>query len=122
MSCLHTEPKSSTRKRCVFEYFIGRLVFREWYQRDDISREILKNEIVRRKNLLIRAIETQNAAILPRLIEPLKSKKCPFCPFNDICFNVDGETQEAAAMATEKIYWIFQGWLTTNLLSKMIDD
>jgi hypothetical protein len=70
--------------------------------RNDISREILKNEIVRRKNLLIRAIETQNVAILPRLIEPLKSRKCPSCPFRDMCYDVDGETQEAAAMATEK--------------------
>jgi hypothetical protein len=52
--------------------------------------------------LLIRAIETQNAAILPRLIEPLKFRKCPSCPFNDMCYDTEGETREAAAMAAEK--------------------
>ncbi len=70
--------------------------------KDDLTRDILKNEMTRRKNLLIRAIESQNAAILPRLVDPMKSKKCPFCPFLDICFNVDGETQETVEMAAEK--------------------
>jgi hypothetical protein len=55
-----------------------------------------------RKNLLIKALESHNASILPRLVDPLKSKKCPTCPFFDICNNVDGETQEARDMALEK--------------------
>jgi hypothetical protein len=70
--------------------------------KDDLTRDIFKNEMIRRKNLLIRAIESRNADILPRLVDPMKSKKCPFCPFNDICFNVDGETQETVEMAAEK--------------------
>lgn len=32
----------------------------------------------------------------------MKSKKCPFCPFVDICFNIDGETQEIVEMGAEK--------------------
>jgi hypothetical protein len=70
--------------------------------KDDLTREIFKNEIIRRKNLLVKAIELKNVSILPRLIEPIKSKKCPFCPYYDICNNVDGETQESAEMAFEK--------------------
>jgi hypothetical protein len=70
--------------------------------KDDLSRDILKNEMIRRKNLLVRAIESQNAAILPRLVEPMKSMRCPFCPFFDICQRVDGETQESVEMALEK--------------------
>lgn len=70
--------------------------------KDDLTRDILKNEIIRRKNLLLKAIESKDAAILPRLIEPMKSRKCPFCPYYDICNNVDGETQESAEMATER--------------------
>ncbi|HEY7110229.1 MAG TPA: hypothetical protein VH415_12440 [Nitrososphaeraceae archaeon] len=70
--------------------------------KDDFIRGLVKNEILRRKNLLLKAIESKNASILPRLIEPMKSKKCPLCPYYDICNNIDGETQEAAEMAFEK--------------------
>jgi CRISPR/Cas system-associated exonuclease Cas4 (RecB family) len=70
--------------------------------KDDLTRDILKNEIIRRKNLLLKAIESKDAAILPRLIEPMKSRKCPFCPYYDTCHNVDGETQESAEMAAER--------------------
>ena len=70
--------------------------------KDDITRDIIRNEMSRRKNLLIKALESRNASILPRLVDPLKSKKCPTCPFFDICNSVDGETQEARDMALEK--------------------
>ncbi len=68
----------------------------------DISREIIKNEMVRRKTLFRRAIEEQNPSILPRLVEPMKSKKCPSCPFYELCMNQDGETEDAKLMALEK--------------------
>jgi hypothetical protein len=70
--------------------------------KDDISRDLLKNEMIRRKNLLIKAIESNNASILPRLTEPVKSKRCPPCPFYDMCHNVDGEMAEALEMAGER--------------------
>jgi hypothetical protein len=70
--------------------------------KNDITRDILKNEIVRRKNLLECALNSQDASILPRLIEPMKSRKCPHCPFYDLCYNKDRETQEAIEMAAEK--------------------
>jgi hypothetical protein len=70
--------------------------------KQDITREIIKNEMVRRKNLFLRAIEERNPSILPRLVEPMKSKKCPSCPFYDICMDQDGETEDARLMALEK--------------------
>ena len=70
--------------------------------KDDISRDLLKNEMIRRKDLLIKAIEAHTASILPRLIEPAKSKKCPSCPFYEMCYNVDGETGEAVEMGAER--------------------
>jgi CRISPR/Cas system-associated exonuclease Cas4 (RecB family) len=67
----------------------------------DLIRDLLKNEIVRRKNLLVKAIEFRNAAMLPRLVEPMKSRKCPLCPFYDMCYNIDGETAESVEMGGE---------------------
>src|SRR6478672_5009855 len=58
--------------------------------------------IVGRKNLFLRAIEERNPSILPRLVESMKSKKCPSCPFYDICMDQDGEAEDARLMALEK--------------------
>jgi hypothetical protein len=70
--------------------------------KDDLFRDLLKNEMIRRKNLLIKAIESHNASILPRLIEPAKSNRCPPCPFYDMCYNIDGETPESIEMGAEQ--------------------
>lgn len=77
--------------------------------KDDMIRDLLKNEMSRRKNLLIKALEYHKPSILPRLVEPAKSKKCPICPFLEICHNVDGETQEAVEMALEKDFLDISG-------------
>jgi CRISPR/Cas system-associated exonuclease Cas4 (RecB family) len=67
----------------------------------DIAREILKNEMVRRKNLFLKALQENDVSILPRLSEDIKSSKCPYCPFYDRCTNRDKETEEAKEMANE---------------------
>jgi CRISPR/Cas system-associated exonuclease Cas4 (RecB family) len=67
----------------------------------DIAREILKNEMVRRKNLFLIALEENDVSILPRLIDDAKRSKCPYCPFYDKCINHDSETNEAKEMAKE---------------------
>jgi len=67
----------------------------------DISRQILKNEMVRRKNLFLKALEEKDVSILPRLIDDAKRGKCPYCPFYDKCINQDSETNEAKEMAKE---------------------
>ena len=67
----------------------------------DIARQILKNEMVRRKNLFLKALEKKDVSILPRLIDDAKRGKCPYCPFYDKCINQDSETNEAKEMAKE---------------------
>jgi hypothetical protein len=69
--------------------------------RDDVAREILKNEMVRRKNLFLRALEENDVSILPRLIDEAKRSKCPYCQFYDKCMNMDSESDEAKKMAKE---------------------
>ncbi len=67
----------------------------------DIARQILKNEMVRRKNLFLKALEEKDVSISPRLIDDAKRGKCPYCPFYDKCINQDSETNEAKEMAKE---------------------
>lgn len=69
--------------------------------RDDIVREILRNEMVRRKNLFRNALEHSDVSILPRLSQAKRNSKCPKCNFYDKCMNEDGETQGAHEMANE---------------------
>jgi hypothetical protein len=68
----------------------------------DIAREILKNEMVRRKNLFLKALEESDVSILPRLIDDAKRSKCSYCPYYDKCINQDSETYEAQEMAKER--------------------
>src|SRR6476661_3141693 len=51
----------------------------------DISREILKNEMVRRKNLFLKALRQNDVSILPKLAESKRSSKCPWCKFYNKC-------------------------------------
>jgi hypothetical protein len=67
---------------------------------DDITREILRNEMVLRKNMLLNAIENHDVTILPRLTEPLKSSKCPNCPFYRRCYD-DMESEKALDIAQQ---------------------
>jgi hypothetical protein len=55
--------------------------------KDDITREILRNEMVLRKKTLVSALENHDVTILPRVTEPLKSTKCPNCPFYRRCYD-----------------------------------
>jgi hypothetical protein len=69
--------------------------------RDDIVREILRNEMVRRKNLFRKALEHSDVSILPRLSQAKRNSKCPKCKFYDRCMNEDDETPDAHEMANE---------------------
>ena len=68
--------------------------------KDDITRELLRNEMVLRKNILVSALENQDVTILPRLTEPLKSSKCPNCPFYSRCYN-EMESERAVDIAQQ---------------------
>jgi hypothetical protein len=68
----------------------------------DISREILKNEMVRRKNLFFKALQENDVSILPKLAEAKRSSKCPWCKFYNKCMDeYNQETDEAKEMANE---------------------
>lgn len=68
--------------------------------KDDITREILRNEMVLRKNILVSALENHDVTILPRVTEPLKSSKCPNCPFYTRCYN-EMENERALDIAQQ---------------------
>ena len=82
----------------------------------DIAREILKNEMVRRKNLFVKALEHNDVSILPRLIDEEKRIKCPHCQFNDKCINQDSETNDAKEMAKERDLLDMNGVVSFRLL------
>ncbi len=70
--------------------------------KDDIARELLKNEMIRRKNLFQKSLQESNVRILPRLKENLRSSKCPWCKFYDICMDKkNDETESAKEMINE---------------------
>jgi len=69
--------------------------------KDDIARELLKNEMVRRKKLFVKAIKENDVSILPRLNMKVRNNKCPYCVFYNKCMNEDGETEQAVKMASE---------------------
>jgi hypothetical protein len=58
--------------------------------------------MIRRKNLFLKALETEDVTILPRLPEKMRNKKCPWCKFYDICMDSkNDETEQAKEMANE---------------------
>jgi hypothetical protein len=70
--------------------------------KDDISRGLLKNEMIRRKNLFQKSLRESDVSILPRLKENIRNSKCPWCKFYDICMSKDNdEAQEAKDMVKE---------------------
>ncbi len=98
--------KSSTEGDYFFRPYNGRDVGIESWQvflpKEDIAREILKNEMVRRKSLFLRALQENNVSILPRLAETIRNTRCPYCKFYQKCMNEDNETEDAREMAKER--------------------
>jgi hypothetical protein len=97
--------KSDQNGDYFFQPLVGKEPFMESWSvhlpKDDVLREILKNEMVRRKNLFKKALEINEVSILPRLSEDQRSTKCTKCNFYDRCMNEDDETPEAHDMANE---------------------
>lgn len=69
--------------------------------KNDIARELLKNEMARRKNLFMRALRENDVSILPRIDIKLRNSKCKYCAFYNKCMNEDTETIEASEMSKE---------------------
>ena len=78
--------------------------------KDDIMRVILRNEMVLRKTILVSALENHDVANLPRLTEPLKSAKCPNCPFYSRCYE-DMENEKALDIAQQTDIFNIRGTL-----------
>ena len=97
--------KSDSEGDYFFRPYNGRDVGIESWQvflpKEDIAREILKNEMVRRKSLFLKALQENNVSILPRLQESIRNTKCPYCKFYQKCMNEDSETDEAREMTKE---------------------
>jgi CRISPR/Cas system-associated exonuclease Cas4 (RecB family) len=69
---------------------------------NDVTREILKNEMIRRKNLFLKALTNEDISILPRLSEKNRNRKCPWCKFYDMCMDKkNDESENAKEMASE---------------------
>lgn len=69
---------------------------------NDVTREILKNEMIRRKNLFLTALTNEDISILPRLSEKNRNRKCPWCKFYDMCMDKkNDENENAKEMASE---------------------
>jgi len=97
--------KSDSEGDYFFRPYNGRDVGIESWQvilpKEDIAREILKNEMIRRKSLFLKALQENNVSILPRLAEAIRNTKCPYCKFYQKCMNEDSETEDAKEMAKE---------------------
>ena len=97
--------KSDSEDDYFFRPFNGRDVGIESWQvflpKEDIAREILKNQMIRRKSLFLKALQGNNVYILPRLAEAIRNTKCPYCKFYQKCMKEDSETEDAKEMAKE---------------------
>jgi hypothetical protein len=97
--------KSDSEGDYFFRPYNGRDVGTESWQvflpKEDIAREILKNEMIRRKSLFLKALQENNVSTLPRLAEAIRNTKCPYCKFYQKCMNEDSETEDAREMAKE---------------------
>jgi hypothetical protein len=69
--------------------------------KDDFVRDLLKNEMIRRKKLFVSALKENDVSLLPRLDVKLRNIKCTRCVFYQKCMNEDNETDKAHAMAKE---------------------
>src|SRR5712691_3049603 len=97
--------KSDSEGDYFFRPYNGRDVGIESWQvilpKEDIAREILKNEMIRRKSLFLKALQENNVSTLPRLTEAIRNTKCPYCKFYQKCMNEDSEAEDAREMAKE---------------------
>ena len=75
--------------------------WRVFLPKDDILREILKNEMIRRKNLLLKAIVEDDVSILPRIPELKRGNICTKCEYFHMCMDIDDETEQAVDMSKE---------------------
>lgn len=69
--------------------------------KEDYARELLWEQMLRRKNAFLKAMEANDVSMLPRVRMHDRQLKCTHCPFYERCMLRDGETEEAHAMAND---------------------
>ncbi|MGD1834642.1 MAG: hypothetical protein ACPKQO_02850 [Nitrososphaeraceae archaeon] len=69
--------------------------------KDDLIRELLTNEMIRRKKILKKALKEKNVTILPRVEESKRKRICSWCEYYNQCMEIDDETNDAREMAKE---------------------
>ena len=69
--------------------------------KDDLIRELLVNEMIRRKKILEKALKEKNPTILPRIEKSKRKRICSWCEYFTQCMEIDDETDSAREMAKE---------------------
>jgi hypothetical protein len=69
---------------------------------DHMMRDVIKQEMLDKKDLLLKALETDQVKILPRLVGKAKTLSCKRCPFYSQCYDTDTETIDAIMLGAQK--------------------
>jgi hypothetical protein len=63
---------------------------------DDIARDLIRDQIIQRKDRFLKALTNNAVECLPRLQGEAKTIECKRCPFKAKCFDEDLETLDAS--------------------------
>ena len=66
-----------------------------------LSLTVIRQQMILRKELFLKALTTKNVKILPRLIDKDKIIKCKHCQYNTRCWEQDTESVGAMKLAIE---------------------
>jgi CRISPR/Cas system-associated exonuclease Cas4 (RecB family) len=69
---------------------------------NDMVRDLIKDEMIERKELFLKALQDNEVKHLPRMTGTNKIIKCKHCVFYDTCWNKDVESIKAIQMGTQK--------------------
>jgi hypothetical protein len=83
--------------------------------KDDYARELLWEQMVRRKVAFFDAMRANDVSLLPRVRMRDRRLKCSRCPFYQKCMQRDGETEEAHAMANDLDLLEVTGFLSSSV-------
>jgi hypothetical protein len=82
--------------------------------KDDHARVLLWEQMLRRKNVFLKALETNDVSILPRVRMHDRKLKCSGCPYYERCMHRDGETEDARMMANDLDLLDMRGFLIAD--------
>ena len=83
--------------------------------KDDYARELLLDQMLRRKNAFLGAKRANDVSMLPRVRLQDRRLKCSHCPFYEKCMNEDAESEDARAMANDLDLLDVSGFVVSEL-------